>query len=94
MEKERSEKDAIEDEDLKFPEFKSKKEKEAEGSVQKSLQPEIVENYDLKLALSLSKTEAEAKKKAMKQHTGFARILPPEEAFEVIKERLNLIYHE
>ena len=56
------------------------------------LQTEFSENYDLKLALKLSKSEAEARKAATKQHSGFAKLLPPADAFEVIKERLNLIY--
>lgn len=64
------------------------------AKIESGLQTQFAENYDLKLALSLSKTEAEARRSANKRHTGFAHILPPEEAFQVIKERLNLIYHE
>jgi hypothetical protein len=79
---------------VKGPESKKYKETGVKNGKEKSIQADFVENYDLKLALSLSKTEAEAKKKVVKQHTGFARILPPEEAFEVIKDRLNLIYHK
>lgn len=50
------------------------------------------ENYDLKLAISLSKTEAEAKKQAINYMQTFEHILPPLDAFEIIKERLNLFY--
>lgn len=51
------------------------------------------ENYDIKLALSLSKTESEAKKYATHSILAFEHILPPFDAFEIIKERLNLIHH-
>lgn len=50
------------------------------------------ENYDLKLALSLSKTESEAKKQATNSVHMFEHILPPYDAFEIIKDRLNLFY--
>lgn len=50
------------------------------------------ENYDLKLALSISKTESEAKKQVAHSAQVFENILPPFDAFEVIKERLNLIH--
>lgn len=57
-------------------------------------QTQFSENYDLKLAISLSKTEAEAKKKAaIAAATSFDRILPPLDAFEIIKDRLNLFHH-
>ncbi len=96
MDKDDNEKEAFVNEYTEFKNTKSDKEKEKnfDKKNEKSLQVEFAENYDLKLALSLSKTEAEAKKKAIKQHSGFARILPPEEAFQVIKDRLNLIYKE
>lgn len=59
-----------------------------------SLQTQFADNYDLKLAISLSKTELEARKREAKPaSTGFEQVLPPEDAFEVIKERLNMIYH-
>jgi hypothetical protein len=51
------------------------------------------ENYDLKLALRLSKTESEAKKKAAHSFQVFENILPPFDALEVIKERLKLIHY-
>lgn len=50
------------------------------------------ENYDLKLALSLSKTESEAKKQETRSVQMFEHILPPFDAFEVIRERLNLLH--
>ena len=50
------------------------------------------ENYDLKLALSLSKTESEAKKQETYSVLMFEHILSPSDAFEVIRERLNLLH--
>ena len=57
-----------------------------------NVQAYFSENYDFKLALSLSKTEAELKKKALLASHSFEQILPPFDAFEVIKERLNIFY--
>jgi len=50
------------------------------------------ENYDIKLALSLSKTESEATKLTSHSIQAFEHILPPFDAFEIINERLNLIH--
>lgn len=50
------------------------------------------ENYDIKLALILSKTESEATKQASHSVQAFEHILPPFDAFEIINERLNLIH--
>ena len=51
------------------------------------------ENYDLKLALSLSKTESEAKRQTTNAAESFENILPPFDAFEIIKDRLNMFYN-
>ena len=56
------------------------------------LQPYFSDNYDLKLALSLSKTELESKKLAVNTAQMFEHILPPFDAFEIIRERINLFY--
>lgn len=56
------------------------------------IQTLFFENYDLKLALSISKTESEAKKQVALSGQVFENILPPFDAFEIIKERLNLIH--
>lgn len=57
-----------------------------------SVQTYFSENYDLKLALSLSKTELESKKQEVSAAQRFEHILPPFDAFEVIRERMNLFY--
>ena len=57
-----------------------------------SIQTYFPENYDLKLAISLSKTELESKKREVNMVQKFEHILPPFDAFEVIKERMNLFY--
>lgn len=51
------------------------------------------ENYDLKLALSISKTEVEANKLFFSAVHNFENIVPPFDAFEIIKDRLNLFYN-
>lgn len=56
------------------------------------MQTYFSENYDLKLALSLSKTEAEFKKQEITSMQTFEHILPPLDAFEIIQDRLNLFY--
>lgn len=56
------------------------------------IQTYFSENYDLKLALSLSKTELESKIQAGNVAQKFEHILPPFDAFEIIKERINLFY--
>lgn len=56
------------------------------------LQTYFSENYDLQLALKLSRSESEAKKQADAVVHNFENILPPIDALEVIKERLNLFY--
>lgn len=57
------------------------------------IQKLFYENYDLKLALSLSKTESEAKKQEAHSVHMFEHILPPFDAFEVIRDRLNLLHN-
>lgn len=56
------------------------------------IQTYFSENYDLKLALSLSKTESESKIQAVNVAQMFEHILPPFDAFEIIMERINLFY--
>ena len=51
------------------------------------------ENYDYQLALRLSKSESEAEKNVTRALQTFEHILPPSDAFIIIKERLNLIYY-
>jgi hypothetical protein len=58
----------------------------------KSFQSLFSENYDLKLAMNLSKTEAESKKLEHSVCHAFEHVLPPIEAFEIINERLNLFF--
>ena len=57
------------------------------------LQTYFSENYDLQLALKLSKSESEAKRQVDASRLNFENILPPIDALEVIKDRLNLFYH-
>lgn len=57
-----------------------------------NIQTYFSENYDVKLALSLSKTESEARKHATNSLQNFENILPPLDAFEIIQDRLNLFY--
>lgn len=57
-----------------------------------SVQSFFYENYNVELALSLSKTDLEAKKQLTMASQNFENILPPLDAFEIIKDRLNLFY--
>lgn len=57
-----------------------------------SLQCSFPENFDFKLALAISITESENKKRAEMSSACFENILPPLDAFEIILDRLNLVY--
>lgn len=56
------------------------------------IQTYFAENYDLKLALNLSKTELESKIQTVNAAPMFEHILPPFDAFEIIMERMFLFY--
>lgn len=59
---------------------------------EQSIQHLFVDNYDLSLAVGLSKTEAEARRQTARRIV-LDHIVSPEEAKKIILERLNMIYH-